>query len=181
MALRLLGALGTGTPPTLRGRPRMPSWQLLKALSRRRTKVALDVPKFDDVDDGATNEDGHFGMKVLVDKPPENAQLVDIIAIHGLNGHYSKTWTAVTATGEVNWLRDFLPEQIPNARVLAYSYNSAVQFSKSMSGIDTFAEQLLEDLMSWRVTQVEKDRPIIFICHSLGGIVFKQVRFKSFR
>ncbi|RFU24043.1 hypothetical protein B7463_g12297, partial [Scytalidium lignicola] len=105
--------------------------------------------------------DDKFGMKILVDKPSDLADLSDIIAIHGLNGHYYDTWSATTSSGvTVNWLQDFLPAHIPNSKILSYSYNSVVQFSKSLSGIDEFADQLLEDLLSWRLSRFEKERPI---------------------
>jgi protein SERAC1 len=116
-----------------------------------------------------------YGMIMVRDKPSEAPKMLDVVAIHGLNGHYQKTWTETTSPRKVNWLQDLLPEQLPNARIMSYSYNSAVAFSKATIGIKTFAEQLLEDLMAWRLTLCEQERPIIFICHSLGGIVFKQV------
>jgi hypothetical protein len=117
-------------------------------------------------------------MFIFADKAADETGLVDIIAIHGLNGHYRKTWTAVSESGtECNWLQDLLPKQIPNARIMSYGYNSAVQFSKSTAGVGMFADELLEDILSWRVSSVEKARPVIFICHSLGGIVFKKVLF----
>ncbi len=123
------------------------------------------------------SDHGQLGMFILEDKPSQKSKVVDIIAIHGLNGHYRKTWTVTTASGErINWLEDLLPKQIPSARIMSYGYNSAVQFSKSVADIGTFAEQLLNDLLSWRNSPAEKLRPIIFICHSLGGIVFKQVK-----
>jgi hypothetical protein len=118
-----------------------------------------------------------FGMFILEDKPSDMEKAVDVVAIHGLNGHYLNSWTTTNAARQkVVWLRDLLPKQLPDARIMSYGYNSAVQFSKNVSGIATFAEQLLEDLRSWRSTQAEQDRPIVFICHSLGGIVVKQVR-----
>jgi hypothetical protein len=118
-----------------------------------------------------------LGMFILEDKPSDALANVDIVAIHGLNGHYQRTWSAIAPDGsQVNWLKDFLPKQIPNARIMSYGYNSAVQFSKSVAAIATFAEQLLEDLISWRTSVIEQNRPLIFICHSLGGIVFKHVR-----
>ena len=120
-------------------------------------------------------ETAQYGMFMFQDKPADAPNVVDIVAIHGLNGHHQKTWTETTADGKVNWLHDFLPKQMPNARIMSYSYNSAVEFSKAAAGIKIFAEQLLEDLMARRVTQRERERPVIFICHSLGGIVFKQV------
>ena len=43
------------------------------------------------------------------------------VAIHGLDGHREKTWTA---KNEVNWLRDLIPEHIPNARILTWGYDA---------------------------------------------------------
>lgn len=132
-------------------------------------------------DDDAFEDPGQHGMFILSDKAEEATGVVDIIAIHGLNGHYKKTWTAVSSSGkECNWLQDLLPTQLPNARIMSYGYNSAVQFSKSTAGIGEFADQLLEDILSYRNSEAEKGRPVIFICHSLGGIVFKKVNFLKF-
>jgi hypothetical protein len=128
-------------------------------------------------DDGA----GAHGMYIFVDKPNTESRNVDIVALHGLNGHYSDTWTTTTAEGKrVNWLKELLPDIIPNARIMSFGYNSSVQFSKSTADISNFAEGLLAELMSWRTSEKEKARPIIFVCHSLGGIVFKQVRYIPF-
>lgn len=43
--------------------------------------------------------------------------VIDIVAIHGLDGHCDKSWTA--ANGKL-WLNDFLPDKIPNARIMSY-------------------------------------------------------------
>ncbi|OCK96149.1 uncharacterized protein K441DRAFT_657484 [Cenococcum geophilum 1.58] len=47
--------------------------------------------------------------------------IVDIIAVHGLNGHRDETWTAGNG---VNWLRDLLPQDLPNARIMAWGYDA---------------------------------------------------------
>ncbi|KAH6861238.1 hypothetical protein B0T12DRAFT_336994, partial [Alternaria alternata] len=41
--------------------------------------------------------------------------VIDVVAIHGLNGHREKTWTAGNG---VHWLRDLLPHDLPQARIL---------------------------------------------------------------
>lgn len=44
-----------------------------------------------------------------------------IVALHGLNGHREKTWTAENG---VHWLRDLLPEDLPQARILCWGYDA---------------------------------------------------------
>jgi len=117
-----------------------------------------------------------WGLFILHDQPEDMPGVIDIIAIHGINGHYAKTWTGVSTNGQqVNWLKDFLPNKIPPARIFSYGYNSAVQFSKSTGSIIDFADQLLDDIVVCRLSQIERTRPLLFICHGMGGLVFKKV------
>lgn len=51
-----------------------------------------------------------------------------------------------------------------------------VAFNKSSADVDDFARDLLQRLKSVRKAAEERARPLYFICHSLGGILFKQVR-----
>jgi hypothetical protein len=62
---------------------------------------------------------------------------------------------------------------------MTYGYNSVVAFSKSVVEIEDFAVDLLNRLDGERGTPQERARPVIFICHSLGGIVVKKVRLPS--
>jgi len=57
---------------------------------------------------------------------------------------------------------------------MTYGYDSAWLFSRSQSNIDDFARDLLSRLHFGRKLPRESARPILFICHSLGGVVFKQ-------
>lgn len=119
-----------------------------------------------------------WGLFVLEPQDDNDPEAIDIVALHGLNGHWEKTWQSDKSTskgGGAMWLRDFLPQQIPHARIMSFGYDSVLLFSKSTSDVGTFAEQLLESLLSMRVN-VPETRPIIFVCHSLGGIVVKKVR-----
>jgi hypothetical protein len=98
---------------------------------------------------------------------------IDIVAVHGLNPlnaelHAEATWTA----GNKLWLRDFLPEKAPRARVLLFGYNSNVAFSTAAAGVREVAENLLNLLQAVRTDS--PDRPLIFVCHSLGGIIVKR-------
>lgn len=95
-----------------------------------------------------------------------------IVAIHGLGGHPLKTWMEEDKL----WLRDFLPVSIPEARILTYGYDSRVAFGSSASNITDFARDLLERIRAKRRKSAQ-ERRIIFVCHSMGGIVFKKVYF----
>lgn len=98
--------------------------------------------------------------------------MLSIIAVHGLEGDWEYTWQA--ENGKV-WLRDFLAKQLPSARVMSYGYNSTTAFSTAITDIDDEAAILLDRLDGERVTPAQKQRPIMFIAHSLGGIVVKNV------
>lgn len=117
-----------------------------------------------------------YGLHTLVARDPLTADVTDIVAVHGLNGHHEKTWTEELS--QYNWLRDSFTgaQKSITARVMSFAYNAKVQSSKSTADIFDFATQLLECLLAQRETEVEQSRPIVFICHSLGGIVFKQAR-----
>ncbi|KAA6415622.1 MAG: hypothetical protein FRX48_00338 [Lasallia pustulata] len=109
-------------------------------------------------------------LKVLVS--PENPD-VDIIAVHGLNPtntefHAEATWTVEDKL----WLRDFLPPQLPSARVLLFGYNANVAFETSIAGVHEQAINLLNRIASKR--EEAEERPIVFVAHSLGGIVVKR-------
>ncbi|KAJ5714747.1 uncharacterized protein N7483_011928 [Penicillium malachiteum] len=112
-----------------------------------------------------------FGLFVLKDQDPNAKDIVNIIAIHGLGGDAHETWTA---PNKKLWLRDFLPHQIPNARIMTFGYDSSWLFSKNVMSITDFANDLLFRLKNDRHTPIMRKQPIIFVCHSLGGIIAKR-------
>lgn len=122
-----------------------------------------------------TNQKRIHGLIELVSQPSDRSDAVDIVAIHGLNGHYENTW--VDEKTGCNWLSDAscLPKDVPNARVLSYGYNSITHLSRSNTDIRDFASTLLAALRAKRRTSAEKQRPLVFVCHGLGGLVFKQL------
>ena len=50
------------------------------------------------------------------------------------------------------WLRDFLPSQVPNTRIMSFGYGSLVAFSKSEIEIRDVAADLLNRLHDERDT-----------------------------
>jgi hypothetical protein len=71
--------------------------------------------------------------------------VVDIVAIHGLNGHREKTWTAENDT---NWLRHLLPDDAPRARILSWGYDANTHAASGTSSLLLYdhARTLVSDL-----------------------------------
>jgi alpha-beta hydrolase superfamily lysophospholipase len=99
-----------------------------------------------------------------------------IVAVHGLNGDWEKTWTDHNT--KKLWLRDFLPRQFPNARVWSFGYDASV-LSKSVADIDDAAIYLVDALDGERHSPASKTKPIIFVAHSLGGVIVKRVCYHA--
>jgi hypothetical protein len=108
---------------------------------------------------------------------------VDIILVHGLNGEPQKTWTAKNG---VFWPADLLPTSLREARanILVYGYNADVYSKKhSSSPSDNFiymhAQTLITSLTHYRKDELTFRNPIIWVCHSLGGILVKRALLYS--
>jgi protein SERAC1 len=102
-----------------------------------------------------------------------------VVAVHGLAGKPYWSWVGTRAEYpqiHVDWLKELLPKVIPSCRILSFGYDSRYMRNAPKRDISNCAEELLHALSSDRTDTGAKGRPIIFICHSLGGIVVKEVR-----
>jgi hypothetical protein len=115
------------------------------------------------------------------------------VFVHGLDGDALKSWTH-TESGKC-WIKEFLPNALPDARILAYGYD-ANTFGSSQATLTVLGEALARDLTIYREgTQVtghlhvelrlfimpflqSSDRPVVFLAHSLGGLVVKSASDK---
>lgn len=97
---------------------------------------------------------------------------IDIVAVHGLGENWEDTWK--DTNGKV-WLRDFLPAEFPNARVFSYGYDAGDVFGAGTTIDVTFEATMLLNDLEFDRQGAAKNRPIIFISHSLGGIIVKKV------
>ncbi|KAF4343415.1 SERAC1 [Fusarium beomiforme] len=107
----------------------------------------------------------------------------DIILVHGLNGTPDKTWTAKNGTF---WPLDLLPIALRGvqANILVYGYNADVYSKKNnQTASDRFihqhAQNLVTNLTLHRQSENTFKNPIIWVCHSLGGILVKRALLYS--
>lgn len=83
--------------------------------------------------------------------------------MHGLKGDAYKTWTA-KGKGEIGedgvmWLRDLLPREIQDARIMTYGYNSEPSemfASASTNMVHQHAATLVAALYANRVVSLEE-------------------------
>lgn len=108
---------------------------------------------------------------------------VDIVLVHGLNGSPEKTWTA---SNGVFWPLDLLPASLRgvHANILVYGYNADVYSGRNdRSASDNFihqhAQTLVTSLTLFRRSEGTFKNPIIWVCHSLGGILVKRALLYS--
>jgi hypothetical protein len=104
-----------------------------------------------------------------------------VCAIHGLNGNAFDTWTARNTK---MWLRDILPNDEPftHSRIMTFGYNSTLRDKQSTkTRIEDYANELLQALCLHRTSEQEKARPLILVCHSLGGILARKAIVQLFR
>ncbi|KAI0418466.1 hypothetical protein F5X98DRAFT_338140 [Xylaria grammica] len=158
------------------------------------------------------------GLSVVYE-PNGLEPILDVIFVHGLQGHPFKTWAAevgrqnghgdklssgdkanaqaeskrrnllvrvrkfkrmrARATQEdhsyVFWPADLLPMELPRARILVFGYDTVVakhQFAGAVNKNSIFAHS--KDLVNELSRTRPLGRPVMFVTHSLGGIVIKE-------
>ncbi|CRK31492.1 hypothetical protein BN1708_005493 [Verticillium longisporum] len=111
---------------------------------------------------------------------PENAKFV-IVAVHGLGTHPERTWEALPPrsrdstekTQPVHLLRHILKEDFPEARILMHAHNSDWMINAPVKTARQIGEQLIAELTEH--LSKHSCLPIVFIGHSFGGIIIKEV------
>ncbi|KAK1640670.1 Alpha/Beta hydrolase protein [Colletotrichum phormii] len=100
-----------------------------------------------------------------------------VVFVHGLGGDYLETWKS--KLDETVWPKDLLSQlgRFRKARIFSFDYDATAfltPFEKETKGSTfQFAESLLDTLADSRLGPAAKTRPIVFVGHSLGGIVIK--------
>ncbi|KAI4114413.1 MAG: hypothetical protein LQ345_004804, partial [Seirophora villosa] len=117
-----------------------------------------------------------------------------MVARHGLSEVHAlpegKDTIALSDDGEetrtqpgssVFWPRDLLPNELRDVRIFTWGYDADIDGfgSASQNTIHQHAGSLLSDIADQRETSKHYKKPIIFVVHSLGGIIVKAALNKS--
>ncbi|KAI0179413.1 hypothetical protein GGR52DRAFT_305072 [Hypoxylon sp. FL1284] len=124
--------------------------------------VALEQPLLLDV---------HFlGMTPFNDVKREQHEF-DCLAISGLASHPFGSWQGTDKL--FMWIRDELPRAMPNTRAIIYGYDTLLKGSSSFQSIQDVAASLIDHMKvaGWAMPSAKS---LVFLAHSLGGIILKE-------
>lgn len=110
------------------------------------------------------------GLSVIHDPKVSPKDAIDIISIPGLGADPTWTWKK----DNVHWLQDqsMLRSAVPNARIMVYEYTSQWYGSGAVNArLQLVGEGLVRALREKRRERTSKWRPVVFVCHCLGGLV----------
>ncbi|KAH0829766.1 ribonuclease p/mrp subunit [Fonsecaea pedrosoi] len=104
--------------------------------------------------------------------------VADVVAVHGLGSNPTTTWQprpSSPAGPTVSWPRDLLPKENLNIRVLVCNHNTRWDTGAINKSLQHYGDDLLRGLRRVRQRKEDWDRPLVFIGHSFGGLIIKQM------
>ena len=119
-----------------------------------------------------------LGLNIIHE--PISQAAVDIVFVHGLGGSSRQSWSK-DRNPELFWPQQWLPNEpiMSTARIFSFGYNAVFQSAgRNILNISDFAKDLL---FSMRFATGDGGKhlnigqlPIIFVAHSMGGLVVKK-------
>ena len=85
-----------------------------------------------------------------------------------------RSWTS---SNQKFWPRDFLPKDLPASRIMTFGYDADPDSARHLAKQILYyhAEDLMSSLERQRTSRESERRPLIFVCHSLGGLIVKSM------
>ncbi|KAL9635202.1 MAG: hypothetical protein Q9204_002707 [Flavoplaca sp. TL-2023a] len=87
---------------------------------------------------------------------------LDLVFVHGLSDDWQSTWNQAG----ISWIESFLPNDIPSTRILACGWGT-----QDVSQKDPFHG--ICGLQDYEKKRDNKMRPVVFLAHSLGGLILQ--------
>lgn len=134
------------------------------------TAAALPATTEAQVPPVSISEGQNYGIKELFDGGTKAS--IDIVFVHGLTGNSYSTW--LHKDKKVHWPSELLKQDIPDARILGFGYDAdVISFwnPASNSRLSNHAENMVGALVRKRERTNTETRRILFVAHSLGGLV----------
>ncbi|KAF4992907.1 hypothetical protein FGRMN_6850 [Fusarium graminum] len=139
--------------------------------NRSGTEWSFPLPDGDDIDlSRYLVFDTHFVGFTPFQRSSDEDCNIDVVVVCGLGGHALGSFKE--KNGRFVWIRDALPSKIPHARILTYGYNTQLADSRSFQNLTDLGRALKIDLEG--IHNPDQPRSILFIGHSLGGLVIKE-------
>ncbi|CAN9366665.1 unnamed protein product [Alternaria alternata] len=109
----------------------------------------------------------------------EDDKSVDVVIVHGLNGSPDNTWTH---SNGFYWPRE-LGKQLTSARIMVYGYNVRIEpaMGTNNTRVKSIADDLLNEIKQHRRRDLVKNRPLVLLGHSLGGLIIKRALCRASR
>ena len=98
--------------------------------------------------DQALTFDTHFKGLTALNTPRSTKEAVDCVAVCGLGGHAFGSFKEKGTS--YMWLRDSLPKDLPNIRILLYGYESELDGSDSNQNVSVIADSFIGHLRALR-------------------------------
>ncbi|KAF2183853.1 hypothetical protein K469DRAFT_581699, partial [Zopfia rhizophila CBS 207.26] len=109
-----------------------------------------------------------------------------VVFVPGLGSFPDTTWQKPSVMSgklvhNTSWIDDFLPLDLPQARLFYFNYDSTTYNDAPAKDLGDIADEMLFELSmtDWGDSNEVRMRlhnpPIIFVCHSYGGLVVKEV------
>ncbi|KAL9032165.1 MAG: hypothetical protein Q9180_006660 [Flavoplaca navasiana] len=87
---------------------------------------------------------------------------LDLVFVHGLSDDWQSTWNQAG----ISWIESFLPNDVPSTRILTCGWGTQDVSQKDPSlGIC--------GLQDYEKKRDNKMRPVVFLAHSLGGLILQ--------
>ncbi|WVZ55736.1 hypothetical protein U9M48_006360 [Paspalum notatum var. saurae] len=128
------------------------------------------------------------------DAASKNAPLMDVVFVHGLRGGPFNSWriaddkSSTTKAGLVEsidedagkegtcWPREWLAADFPRARFFTVKYKTNLtQWTGASLPLQEVSSMLLRKLVAAGIGS----RPVVFVTHSMGGLVVKQLLYQA--
>ncbi|KAF5716140.1 ankyrin protein 3 [Fusarium mundagurra] len=138
---------------------------------RSRVEWNFDLSDDNDIDFSRSLAfDTHFTGFTPFHRASDKDCYIDLVAVCGLGGHALGSFKE--KNGRFVWLRDALPTDIPNARILTYGYDTKLSMSNAFQNLTDLGRALQIDLEDIRV--FDQALPPSLPKLILGGLVIKE-------